>query len=161
MIIKLEEGFEPNAGEITIVNVNESKLTRFAIEAANSLLTDSEYTWHMKLGYDDDNDYELLLGVDDEDYVCMKWAYIPKNSAMNEYGYDYMYPYDEKTGDVWDSEESIAKCGEDSSIDENFVASAVRFAIRDFKEYVAEHNKEVANESCNRRRMNSKKKQIR
>ena len=161
MVIKLKEGFEPNAGEITITNVNESKLVKFAVEAANSLLTDSEYTWHMKLGYDDDNYYELVLGVDDENYVCMKWAYIPKNSGMNEYGYDYMCPYDEKTGDVWDTEETLAECGEDDSVDEAFVASAVRFAIKDFKKYVEMHNKEVANEGFNCRRINSKKKQMR
>ena len=37
MIIKLKENFAPNDGEITITNVNETKLIRFAIEAANSL----------------------------------------------------------------------------------------------------------------------------
>lgn len=155
MKIKVLEGFKPDAGDIKVFNNSESSLVKFAIEAANNLLTDNLSTWHKRIGQDSDNYYEIVLGTDDEDYICIKWAFIPKNSAMNEYGYDYMFPYDEKTGDVWAYEESIAKYGEDNSIDENFVKSAVSYILKDFKKYVAEHNKETANEN-----IRTKKKKI-
>ena len=155
MKIKVLEGFEPNAGDIKVFNNSESSLVKFAIEAANSLLTDDLSTWHKRIGQDDDNYYEIVLGVDDEDYICIKWAFIPKNSAMNEYSYDYMFPYDEKTGDVWDSEESIAKSNADDYIDNGFVKSAVSYILKDFKKYVEMHNKEIANEGFKRESVNS------
>ena len=92
---------------------------------------------------DDEYDYELVLGfssgfepnssefVDSNgDGLCLKWARIKKNSAMNEYDIDYEMPYDEVTGDVWDSENSV------NSYDET---NTVEWLIKDFTEYADQY----------------------
>lgn len=130
------------------MNINVNKLAKQVNEAIKEAATyinaDSNYpTWHWFLTSDDEYDYELVLGfssgfepnssefVDSNgDGLCLKWARIKKNSAMNEYDIDYEMPYDEVTGDVWDSENSV------NSYDET---NTVEWLIKDFTEYADQY----------------------
>lgn len=42
------------------------------------------------------------------DRLCMKIAYISEHSMLMEYDYDFLMPYDDKTGGVWDTETSLS-----------------------------------------------------
>ena len=80
---------------------------------------DPSKTYWVELGWDDKNTYACAMAYDTEDgyygddeeesysYVLGKIAFCPDNSAMNEYEMDWMMPYDEETGEVWDTETSI------------------------------------------------------
>ena len=59
--------------------------------------------------HDEKNNWALVFGYpDDYDDVCGKVAYQPRNSMMQEYGIDWLMPYDEDNGDVWDTEIHIS-----------------------------------------------------
>lgn len=79
-------------------------------------------TYHWLLDTDDNgNDWAIVLGWSDgfeEDptddctdgtyRLCAKLAYHPHNSIMQcDYDVDWLMPYDEKTGEVYDNELSI------------------------------------------------------
>lgn len=70
----------------------------------------SSTTYIVDLDYDDKgNRWAVVLGWvdydgDDEYKLWGKIAYLPKNSYMKEYDWDWMMPYDEETGEVWDTE---------------------------------------------------------
>jgi hypothetical protein len=70
----------------------------------------SSTTYIVDLDYDDKgNRWAVVLGWvdydgDDEYELWGKIAYLPKNSYMKDYDYDWMMPYDEETGEVWDTE---------------------------------------------------------
>ena len=70
----------------------------------------SSTTYIVDLDYDDKgNRWAVVLGWvdydgDDAYELCGKIAYLPKNSYMKDYDYDWEMPYDEETGEVWDTE---------------------------------------------------------
>ncbi|MBR6403794.1 MAG: hypothetical protein IKS48_10465 [Eubacterium sp.] len=69
-----------------------------------------ESTWHKSV-YTFDNGDELCLAIGmgegfDEDTVCAKLGVLAGNSAMSEYAWDFIMPYNPETGDVWDTEVS-------------------------------------------------------
>jgi len=81
----------------------------------------SSTTYCVNLDYDDDgNQWAVVFGwIDDGDgnpLFCGKVAYLPKNSGMSEYDYDWMMPYDEETGEVWNTEIEFTSA-DDSNID--------------------------------------------
>ena len=63
-------------------------------------------TWAVVFGWVD--------GFEDGAHLCGKIAYAPKNSVMTEYDMDWLMPYDEETGEVYDTEISDPS---DSDID--------------------------------------------
>ena len=78
-------------------------------------------TYWVNLDYDDSgNQWAVVFGwIDDGDGIplfCGKVAYLPKNSGMSDYDYDWMMPYDEETGEVWDTEIEFTSA-DDSNID--------------------------------------------
>lgn len=64
--------------------------------------------WAVVFGWMDDGEGNPLL--------CGKIAYLPKNSGMQEYDMDWEMPYDEETGEVWDTELSISNGVGDADI---------------------------------------------
>ena len=72
---------------ITLKDVDTNKLAKDVAYGVNRLAEGDYGTYHWILGRDDRNIYELVVGKDVEDNICMKWAYIPKNSGMGEYEY--------------------------------------------------------------------------
>ena len=127
---------------ITLKDVDTNKLAKDVAYGVNRL-SDGDYgTYHWVLGRDDKNIYELAVGKDVEDNICMKWAYIPKNSGMGEYDIDYTMPYDEDG--VWDSE-IIIKYNDDmrSHVLADDVLRDVSYLVKDFKDYVRKHNDKI------------------
>lgn len=66
-------------------------------------------TYWVNLDYDDSgNQWAVVFGwIDDGNgnpIFCGKVAYLPKNSGMSEYDMDWIMPYDEETGEVWNTE---------------------------------------------------------
>ena len=75
-------------------------------------------TWHKVLERLDNGD-ELCLAIGygegfDEPTICAKIGVLAGNSAMSEYAWDFIMPYDPETGDVWDTEISIGSEGGDA-----------------------------------------------
>lgn len=132
----VKESLEPDAGSIEVYNINKEKIEaeyEDAVEEAMTYIGSDETvpTWHWNIGEDEDNYYAIVLGFSDErDLVC-KWAYIAKNSAMNDYAWDYLMPYDSDTGEVWDSEQSV---------DDGY--GDVDYLLDDFKRYADQRNSE-------------------
>ena len=172
----MKESLEPDAGYIEVYNINKEKIEaeyEDAVEEAMTYIGSDETvpTWHWNIGEDEDNYYAIVLGFSDErDLVC-KWAYIAKNSVMNDYAWDYLMPYDSETGDVWDSEQIV---------DDGY--GDVDYLLNDFKRYADQRNAEwdefendlygvddeddleyesirLKRESTNKRRPTSKRKQ--
>lgn len=78
-------------------------------------------TYWVNLDYDDSgNQWAVVFGwIDDGDgnpLFCGKVAYLPKNSGMSEYDMDWIMPYDEETGEVWNTEIEFTSA-DDSNID--------------------------------------------
>lgn len=132
----MKESFEPDAGPIEVWNVNKGKIEaeyEDAVEEAMTYIGSDETvpTWHWNIGEDEDNYYAIVLGFSEERDLMCKWAYIAKNSAMNDYAWDYKMPYDSDTGDVWDSEQSV---------DDGY--GDVDYLLDDFKRYADQRNSE-------------------
>lgn len=69
-----------------------------------------EYTYYITLDTLDNGD-ELCLAFGmgegfDEPTVCAKIAVLAGNSAMSDYEWDFVMPYEPKSGNVWDTEVS-------------------------------------------------------
>lgn len=62
--------------------------------------------WAIVLGWNDGFDLEEKDEYSDGEWrLCVKLAYQPGNSLMQcDYNWDWLMPYDEKTGDVDDTE---------------------------------------------------------
>lgn len=134
----VKESLEPDGGYIEVYNVNKDKIANEVNEAASEALSyvrsdEARPTWHWNIGEDEDNYYAIVLGFTSEDDVAMKWAYISKDSIMNEYDMDYMMPYDSETGDVWDSE---------ILVDGYETWAATDYLFDDFKRYADQRNSE-------------------
>ena len=122
-----------------------------AVKYVNS--NDASPTWHWYLTSDGDYDYELVLGFSagfepneneftnaDGDALCLKWARIKRNSAMGEYDIDYEFPYDEETGEAWDSEVSV---------NDYDMTDDVKWLVKDFLKY-ADNNLGI-DEACGKK----------
>ena len=156
--INSKRKFMRNIKESINHNIDVNRLARQvndAIKEAVSYIDSGEAypTWHWFLDSDGEYDYELVLGFSSGftpneneftdsygDALCLKWARINKNSAMNEYDVDYESPYDEETDEVWDSEIAVY------SYDET---DTVKWLIKDFEEYANQNL--FIDESLNRK----------
>lgn len=132
----MKEALEPDAGPIEVYNINKGKIEseyEDAVEEAMTYIGSDETvpTWHWNIGEDEDNYYAIVLGFSEERDLMCKWAYIAKNSAMNDYAWDYLMPYDSDTGEVWDSEQSV---------DDGY--GDVDYLLDDFKRYADQRNAE-------------------
>ena len=87
--------------ELIVSEVNELLIRMKQEESWNS-------TYYRYLLRSDDKTWAIVLGWDCKHKRIMgKIAYLPKNSAMSEYDFDWMMPYDESTGEVYDTETQI------------------------------------------------------
>lgn len=86
----------------------------------HTFATDSRYIWAIVFGW-----------LDDDKAIGVKVAYCPRNSAMNEYDYDWIMPYDAETGDVDDTETVVYP-----DEDEANIAYLNKVAQRFMDEYV-------------------------
>lgn len=102
--------------------MNKKKLVKEFTSALEEMKrTKSNGTYYWKLDNDDNNNvWAIVLGWNDgfdEDEtddcmdgtyrLCTKLAYQSSNNIMKEYDIDWLMPYDEKTGEVDDTEVSI------------------------------------------------------
>lgn len=149
MIKLIKENFNSDGGYITAFDVNIGKITREVNDAIQEAVQyidsgDSYPTWHWELGHDDEKMWCLVLGFMDgyepneneftDSYgqtLALKWGAISNRSAMYEFDMDFEMPYDEETGDVWDSCTSITSF--DASRD-------VKYEIENFYEFVKQYN---------------------
>lgn len=121
---RFNEGWDFASGEIEQARGmnSESAIADAIIKRAKEVESDRDpqTTYWVELGYDDKNTYACVMcwcdkdnaeyfGYEDEaDFVLAKIAFCPDNSAMNEYDIDWLMPYDEDTGEVWDTELQIS-----------------------------------------------------
>lgn len=121
---RFNEGWDFASGEIEQARGmnSESAITDAIIKRVKEVESDRDpqATYWVELGYDDKNTYACVMcwcdkdnaeyfGYEDEaDFVLAKIAFCPDNSAMNEYDIDWMMPYDEETGEVWNTELQIS-----------------------------------------------------
>lgn len=66
------------------------------------LLNDGTNTWGLVFGWRDGKDFDRK-----HDVLCGYLGYLPNESAMGEFGYDWMMPYDKESGEVDDTELTI------------------------------------------------------
>lgn len=107
-----------------IEDVNTNKLVSFLKKAYEDLTkNNSTAVWHYKLGnslyyvmanYGDPSDYdakdvELFATSKDGDSIVMGKIAVNIDDLQSDYGFDWYMPYDEKTGDVWDTEREFYK----------------------------------------------------
>lgn len=136
----MREGLSPaNSGEIRVNNLNASKIAKVLADGANDLINGSYGTYWCDLGRDDDNEYRIAVG-DVDGYIEMKWAYVPNNSAMDDYEFDFIMPYDEDSGDVWDSSTIIREEGDTTPVTPDELLPDIKYMLDDFKRFVDEHN---------------------
>lgn len=121
---RFNEGWDFASGEIEQARGmnSESAIADAIIKRVKEVESDRDpqATYWVELGYDDKNTYACVMcwcdkdnaeyfGYEDEaDFVLAKIAFCPDNSAMNEYDIDWLMPYDEETGEVWDTELQIS-----------------------------------------------------
>lgn len=72
---------------------------------------DGTYHWHLNTD-ENNNDWAIVMAYmdydGDGDCLYAKLAYQPSNSIMQcDYDVDWLMPYDENTGEVWDTEMSV------------------------------------------------------
>lgn len=99
-----------------IFKVNKNKLAEWMADILPELANNEGETAWFELfrDYDEGRTYSVVMtqrDSEDEEIgneVVAKVASIADNSGMSEYDIDFEMPYDEKTGDVWDTELSIA-----------------------------------------------------
>ena len=67
-------------------------------------LKDESATYYTILETTPKNLWAIVSIYDAKHGVCSKVAYCSKKSIMHEYDVDWMLPFDEKTGDWWDTQ---------------------------------------------------------
>ena len=91
--------------------VSEKEMTVSEVNKLLSRMKQEENwdsTYYYPLLYSDDKTWAIVLGWDYEYTQIMgKIAYLPNNSAMAEYDVDWIMPYNESTGEVYDTETQI------------------------------------------------------
>ena len=107
--------------------MNKEKMIKFFKESiAKEKENEDGCTYWQTLDVIDGKEFAIVLGwqdgFDTEDgyELCMKLAYLPTNSLMSEYSVDWLMPYDEKTGDVDDTEICVGN-GENIEEDINWL----------------------------------------
>lgn len=100
----------------------ENIITAFANAVKDMEATHFDGTYHRHLDTDDNgNDWAIVMAYMDYDgdgeSLYAKMAYQPSNSIMQcDYDIDWLIPYDEKTGEVWDTELSVDSSNAESVI---------------------------------------------
>ncbi len=172
MVKLFKENFNSDGGYITAFDVNIGKIAREVNDAIQEAVQyidsgDSYPTWHWELGHDDEKMWCLVLGFMDgyepneneftDSYgqtLALKWGAISNRSAMYEFDIDFEMPYDEETGDVWDS------CTAVTSFD---ASRDVKYEIEDFYAFVKQYNASLGDdfdESFSKRK-SSKRRSVR
>lgn len=111
---------------------NKNIAAAFAHAVKDMEATHYNGTCHLHLGTDDNNnDWAIVMAYMDYDgdgeRLYAKLAYQPSNSIMQcDYDLDWIMPYDENTGDVWDTE--IEVCSPDDA------ESIVDWLLRNYEE---------------------------
>lgn len=89
----------------------ETTINAFVNAVKDMEATHFEGTYHWYLDTDDNgNDWAIVMAYMDYDgegneSLCAKLAYQPSNSIMQcDYDVDWLMPYNEETGEVWDTE---------------------------------------------------------
>lgn len=131
------------AGAIMPRELDGSDYARMAKEMLAALREHkSGTTYYWRIGCDYSNGWYIATGWQDgygpdgsgsTERLCMKVAYIPEDSLMMEYGYDFVMPFDRETGEVWDTEVSIVP-GEG----EQSVLSSIAWLMGEFAGMVTE-----------------------
>lgn len=91
------------------MKLRHNMIQEFA-NAVNDLEKTHDYaTYYWVLGTDDnDNRWAIVLSWSDSyEAICTKLAYQPNNSIMSDYDIDWLMPYDEESGEVYDTELSL------------------------------------------------------
>ena len=83
-------------------------------KAIETIKTSPESTWSKKLySFGDGTSLYFAAGMgegyDEDDVVCGKIACLPDNSAMSEYNYDFLMPYNPETSDVYDTDGELTQ----------------------------------------------------
>lgn len=102
-------------------------------------------TYFWQIGEDHRNEWFLaagwMEGFDPDDTgcrerLCVKIAYVPNNSLLRDYDYDFLMPYDEKTGEIWDTEVSL-----ESGATEGSIFTDLTWLMKEFRAMVDESRK--------------------
>ena len=111
--------------------IDKRKITTLFTEAVQIMReTHCAGTYFYKLGVHDNQQWAIVLGwrdgfeadpnddcMDGEYRLCAKLAYQPTNSLLQcGYDIDWLMPYDEETGEVYDTEISIYPTTEPKSV---------------------------------------------
>ena len=109
----------------------ETLIKQFSKAITEMRRTHGNGTYHWNLAVDDNNNqWAIVLGwqdgyeVDETDdctdgtwRLCAKLAYQPINSIMQcDYDIDWLMPYDEETGEVYDTELSVYSPSDSESV---------------------------------------------
>jgi len=132
---------------ITPKQLNKDMLFKMAstiVKANKERSLVSTYCWN--IGQDAQNRWYLAAGWMEgfykdinlnEERLCMKIAYIPKDAFLRDYDYDFLMPYDSE-GNVWDTEISI---GEDAT--EGSLFYDITYLLQEFEKMIKESETEA------------------
>ena len=114
----------------------ENLIAAFANAVKDMTATHFDGTFHWHLDTDENgNDWAIVMSYmdydsDGNDRLYAKLAYQPSNSIMQcDYDIDWMMPYDETTGEVWDTEVSVYSA--------DYAEKIVNWLLRSYEEYMA------------------------
>lgn len=114
----------------------ESIITAFANAVKDMEVNHFNGTYHWHLDTDDNgNDWAIVMAYMDYDgdgneKLYAKMAYQPSNSIMQcDYDIDWLMPYDNETGEVWDTEVAVYSA--------DYAEEIVNWLIRNYEEYMA------------------------
>ena len=101
------------------------------IEAYKAVSEEEGVTWHKVLETLDNGD-KLCLAVGigegfDEPTVCAKIGVLAGNSGMTEYDMDFIMPYDEESGEVFDTDSAIGPDGNEADYYNEQALKALEF----------------------------------
>lgn len=134
----------PYYGEIEDYKVSDEQAYEFAKDAV-AFCADDIYNYdYLELGEDDKHVYGFLVGwidgYDPEDYgneegrgLCIKMGYMPKRGMMYDFE-DWLMPYNEDTGDVWDTCCSIGTDPNDPAL-----KSDVAWLMKNWREFLKDY----------------------
>lgn len=116
----------------------ENLATAFANAVKEIQDTHFEGTYHWHLDSDDNgNDWAIVMAYMDYDgdgneKLYAKLAYQPSNSIMQcDYDVDWLMPYDEETGEVWDTEQMVYSA--------EYAEELVNWLLKAYEEYKKEY----------------------
>ena len=98
-------------------------------------MEDGETKWYPLAEDAEDNLWAIVFGKGyDPDYqedVMVKIAFCPNRSTLWEYSFDWLMPYDESSGDVWDTETFVG-----IGSDDEYCAKHVRWFAKQWEQMV-------------------------